>query len=168
MAGKRGRVDPPCRVLGLDVGDRRIGVAVGDFEERTALPLTTLSRGKSPAEDAKVIATLAKEQRAGALVIGLPLEMSGSEGLQAIKTREWADAVAAQTGLPVRFRDERLTSVRAEQRMPRPPRGRSGGPPTAAQREAQRRRVDREAAVLILQDELDGSAPDADCPGGEE
>jgi putative Holliday junction resolvase len=147
------------RILGIDLGDRRIGVALGDMETRTATPLTTLRRAKTVAADARTLARLAAEQRVEALIVGLPLEMSGSEGPQAARTREWAGLVAETTGLPVRFRDERLSSVRAEGRLGKPARGRSGGPPTAAQREAQRRRVDREAATLILQDELD-------APGG--
>jgi putative transcription antitermination factor YqgF len=87
----------------------------------------------------------------------LPLDMNGDEGIQASRTRDWAVAVAEATGLPLRFRDERLSSVRAESRVGLPARGRSGGPPTAAQRDAHRARIDREAAALILQDELDAA-----------
>ncbi len=83
--------------------------------------------------------------------------MNGGEGLQATRTREWAVAVADATGLALRFRDERLSSERAEHRIGRAARGRSGGPPTAAQRDAHRARIDREAAAVILQDELDAS-----------
>jgi putative Holliday junction resolvase len=148
-------VGPACRILGIDLGERRIGVAVGDCETRTAVPLVTLGRARSVAADAKALARLAQEQRADVLVVGLPLHMSGAEGPQAARTREWGLAVAAATGLAVRFRDERLTSERAEQRLGRASRGRSGGPPSAARRESRRRRVDREAAALILQAELD-------------
>ena len=69
--------------------------------------------------------------------------------------RAWAAEIAAATGWPVGFRDERLSSYRAEQRLGPMKRGRSGGPPTSAQRRAYRERVDREAAAIILQDELD-------------
>jgi RNase H-fold protein (predicted Holliday junction resolvase) len=86
--------------------------------------------------------------------------MDGSEGLQATKTREWAQAIELATGLLVRYRDERLTSERAERRIGGAARGRSGGPPSAAQRDAYRARVDREAAALILQDEFDASGGD--------
>ena len=89
------------------------------------------------------------------LVVGLPLDVSGDEGSQAILTRDWAVAVAAELRLPVTFRDERLTSHLAEDRLGPMKRGRSGGPPTRAQRDAYRARVDREAAAIILQDELD-------------
>jgi putative Holliday junction resolvase len=157
MSGGQGQARGAGRLLGIDLGERRIGVAVGDLRTGTATPLVTLARARSVAADARVLARLAAEQRAEALIVGLPLDMSGGEGPQAARTRDWAAAVAAATGLALRFRDERLTSERAERRIGRPPRARSGGPPTSARREAQRRRVDREAAVLILQDELDES-----------
>jgi putative pre-16S rRNA nuclease len=155
-------------VLGIDLGERRIGIAVGNSRLRSATPLTTLGRNKSPHDDARVLARLAGEQNAGALVVGLPLNTDGSEGPQALRTREWAAAVAEVTGLPLRFRDERLTSVRAEERIGSRARGRSGGPPTAAQREALRARIDREAAALILQDDFDSGAWPGDGPGSDE
>jgi putative Holliday junction resolvase len=147
----------PRRVIGIDLGDRRIGIAIGDLQARTASPFATLGRGKTVAEDAAALSSLAAEQGAEALVVGLPLNMDGSEGLQAAKTREWADAVSAASGLPLSYRDERLTSERAEHRIGPAGRGRSGGPPSAAQRESYRARVDREAAALILQDDLDAT-----------
>jgi putative holliday junction resolvase len=152
-----GRDDPqPARrALGIDLGARRIGVALGDLDLGTAAPLTTLSRARTIAGDARVLMRLAAEQRAQVLVVGLPLDKDGTEGLQAQLTREWATAVASATGMPLRFRDERLSSVRAEQRIGLPPRGRSGGPPSSSQRDAHRARIDREAAALILQDDLD-------------
>ena len=138
-------------------------MALGDLDARTATPFATLGRGKSVAEDAAAISRLAAEQDAGALVVGLPLDMDGAEGRQAALTREWAEAVAAATGLPLRLRDERLSSERAERRIGTPGRGRSGGPPSAAQREARRARIDREAAALILQDDLDAMTAHEDA-----
>jgi len=148
----------PRRVLGIDLGERRIGVALGDIDRHSAAPLTTFSRARTTDEDARVLTRLAAETRAEALVVGLPLNADGSEGPQSARTREWAASVARATGLPVRFRDEHLSSVRAERRIGGPARGRSGGPPSAAQRDAYRARVDREAAALILQDEIDATA----------
>jgi RNase H-fold protein (predicted Holliday junction resolvase) len=69
--------------------------------------------------------------------------------------RDWAAAIAAALGIPVHLRDERLSSHRAETALGPMPRGRSGGPPSATQRERYRSRVDREAAAIILRDELD-------------
>jgi putative Holliday junction resolvase len=148
----------PRRVIGIDLGERRIGVAIGDPGVNTASPFTTLSRGKTVDDDAATISRIAAEQGAGALVVGLPLNMDGSEGLQAARTREWAEAVASASGLALRYRDERLTSERAERRIGKASRGRSGGPPSAAQLEAYRARIDREAAALILQDDLDATS----------
>ena len=148
----------PHRILGIDLGDRRIGVALGDLEAMTAAPLATLRRGKTVAEDARRITRLAQEQRIEALIVGLPLNMDGSEGPQAARTREWANLIAQSTGLPLRLRDERLSSERAEARVGAARKSKSGAPPTSARRQAQRQRVDREAATLILQDELDDEA----------
>jgi putative Holliday junction resolvase len=146
------------RVLGADLGERRIGIAVGEPRTGVVTPLRTLSRARDPREDARVLARLAAELRAGELVVGLPLNADGSEGPQALGTREWAAVVAVESGLRLRFRDERLTSQRAERRIGGPARGRSGGPPSAARRDAHRARIDREAAALILQDEFDARA----------
>ena len=143
------------RLLGVDLGERRIGIAVGDTDGGVAAPLTTLRRAATPAEDAVAIARIAAEQSADRIVVGLPLHANGDEGAQAAITRGWLEAVEPLIGLPVGLRDERLTSHLAEQRLGPMKRGRSGGPPSRTQRDAYRARVDREAAAIILQDELD-------------
>jgi putative Holliday junction resolvase len=148
------------RLLGIDLGERRIGIAVADGDGSGARPLTTLRRGRDPEADAAAVERLALEQGAAELVVGLPLEASGANGPQAQLTRAWAALIGERVGLPVVLRDERLTSHLAEQRLGPMKRGRSGGPPTAAQREVYRSRVDREAAAIILQDELDARAAD--------
>ena len=153
-----GATDFSGRVVGIDLGERRIGVAIGERATRTATPFTTLRRGRRVADDVAAVVNIATEQRAGEIVVGLPLNMDGTEGPQAAQTREWAQQLAATTGLPVTFRDERLTSERAERRIGGAPRGKSGGPPSPGQRDAYRARVDREAAALILQDAFDASA----------
>jgi putative Holliday junction resolvase len=145
------------RILGIDLGERRIGVAVADADG-AAVPLTTLRRGRDVATDAAAIARLAAEQGATELVVGLPLEASGADGPQARVTRAWVESVTPLVRLPVTLRDERLSSHLAETRLGPMKRGRSGGPPSATQRAANRARVDREAAAIILQDELDGRA----------
>jgi putative Holliday junction resolvase len=146
------------RLLGIDLGDRRIGLAVADSDGGRAIPLTTIRRAGEPADDARSLSAIAAEQGIGELVIGLPLEASGVEGPQAELTRRWLAAIAEVLSLPVALRDERLTSHVAETRLGPMKRGRSGGPPTPAQRERYRARVDREAAAIILQDELDARA----------
>lgn len=143
------------RLLGIDLGERRVGIALADGDGAPARPLTTLRRARRIDGDVAAIAVLVRTHEVGELVVGLPLEASGDEGPQASLTRTWAESVAADLDLPLLFRDERLTSHLAEDRLGPMPRGRSGGPPTKTQRDAYRARVDREAAAIILQDELD-------------
>jgi putative Holliday junction resolvase len=142
------------RLLGLDVGERRIGVALGDTATGEVRPLATLRRFESDA-DAVALRRLADEQGATEVVVGLPLRADGSEGTQAAITRAWAADVQPMLRLPVSWRDERHTSQNAEARLGSARRGRSGGPPSAAVMRAYRARVDREAAASIVQAELD-------------
>lgn len=146
------------RLLGVDLGERRIGLAVADRDGGRAIAHSTLTRKPTPAADAAALGPIIRDQDVDELVVGLPLHAGGSEGSQAAITRHWAAAIAPILGLPLTFRDERLTSHLAEQRVGPMKRGRSGGPPTRAQRETHRARVDREAAAIILQDELDARA----------
>jgi putative Holliday junction resolvase len=143
------------RLLGVDLGERRIGLAIADDDGSGARPLTTLRRARTLAADVVALAALVATHRVTELVVGLPLDMRGPEGPQAATTRAWAMAVGARLGLPLTLRDERLTSHVAESRVGPAKRGRSGGPPSRVQRDAQRARIDREAAAIILQDELD-------------
>lgn len=146
------------RLLGIDLGERRIGLAIAEADGTPALPLTTIRRARRIEGDVATLARVIGEQGIGEIVVGLPLEASGADGPQARLTQTWAEAVAKTLGLPMSYRDERLTSHLAEQRLGPMPHGRSGGPPTAHQRDAYRARVDREAAAIILQDELDARA----------
>ena len=145
------------RLLGLDVGDRRVGVAIADDAAGTIRPLATLRRGTLE-QDALRLARLAAEQRVAQLVVGLPLDMSGGESEQARKTRAWASEMTARTGLPVAWRDERLTTEAAEAAQPPLRRDRASGRPTRSAIRSRRVRVDREAAARILQAELDARA----------
>jgi putative Holliday junction resolvase len=154
------------RLLGLDLGERRIGIAVADDRTGSVRPLATISRARDVEHDARTIARLATEQRATELVVGLPLSLDGSVGPQARTTTEWAERIAALTGLPVSMRDERLTTERAKTRVGNASRGRSGGPPGERRRRAHNARLDREAATLILQAELDERANLGSPSGG--
>lgn len=153
--------------LGIDLGERRIGIALAEDGALSARPLTTLKRGRTLDADLAALRLLIDTHDVTALVIGLPLEAAGQEGAQAALTRSWAEAVAAALDreVTIAFRDERLSSHVAEQRLGPMRRGRSGGPPTKHQRDAYRARVDREAAAIILQDALDARlVPDATPP----
>lgn len=145
------------RILGIDLGQRRVGLAIADADGFSGRPLATVNRAASlaPADDAATLARFVTEQGIAELVVGLPLEASGDHGPMAEAAVTWANAVAELLGLPVTMRDERLSSHLAESRLGPMPRGRSGGPPSRTQRDRYREKVDREAAAIILQDELD-------------
>ena len=138
------------RAIGLDVGERRIGVAVGDTESTVAVHVGAIDRTAVSDEITEILA-LAAERDARTIVVGLPLSMNGRVGAQAQITREFIDALASRTELAIETVDERLTSVEAERRMrERAPvgRGKRRAPAKGA--------VDAGAAVLILQAWLDG------------
>jgi putative Holliday junction resolvase len=145
------------RLLGVDLGERRIGLAIAEPDGR-AMPLATVDRGRTADEDAARLGRIAVREGVAELVVGLPLEASGDHGTMARRTVTWAEEIGRRLGLAVVLRDERLTSHLAEMRLGPMRRGRSGGPPTRCQRLAYRSRVDREAAAIILQDELDARA----------
>jgi putative Holliday junction resolvase len=144
------------RILGLDVGERRIGVAAADTEMRVALPVGAVERS-DPEADAAAIARLMEEQKAEALVLGLPISLNGSLGPQAQSVRAFGDQLAARLRLPVEYWDERLSTVEAQRRLA-PPAGRGrqkrGGRSTKG-RQAPRGRLDAVAAAIILQSYLD-------------
>lgn len=125
------------RTLGLDYGERRIGVAVSDPTDRFAQPLETLEARAQPLER---IAALVDEYEVARIVVGLPLQMDGRAGVQAERTRRFGAEVAERTGLPVEYLDERLTSVEATRVL-----AQAGGKPSR-----NRERVDRVAAALLL------------------
>ena len=151
------------RLLGIDLGTRRIGLAIAEHGALRARPLATLGRGRSLDADADALGRVTAANGIGELVVGLPLDMSGGEGPAALAARQWAVAIADATGLPVTLRDERLSSHVAEGRVGRAKRGPSGGPPGPARRAANRARIDREAAGVILEDEL--AARELGLPG---
>jgi putative Holliday junction resolvase len=151
------------RALGVDLGERRIGIAIADGPGAGARPLTTLRRGRSIEADVAALDELIAAHDVDELVVGLPIDAAGHEGPQAELTRAWVRDIEARLGdhVTISLRDERLSSHLAEERLGPMKRGRSGGPPTKHQRDAYRARVDREAAAIILQDELDSRGPGA-------
>lgn len=132
------------RALGLDIGDRRVGIAVSDETGTIAHGRGVYVRRGLNA-DVEHLARLAYATGAGALVVGLPLNMDGTEGEQVRKTRDLAQAVAERARLPLHYVDERLTTSEADRVL------RQGGP-SARRRKGHR---DELAAVLILQAWLD-------------
>jgi putative pre-16S rRNA nuclease len=132
------------RYLGLDVGDRRIGVALSDETETLASGLSTLER-VGPRKDLRAIRRLVEAHGAGEIVVGLPRTLAGEVGPQARKVLEFAEALRPVARVPVVPWDERLSTVMAERAL------------IAADvsREGRRKVVDKVAAVLILQSYLD-------------
>jgi putative Holliday junction resolvase len=144
----------PRRSLGIDLGERRIGLAIRD-DASAPRGLPTMMRRPTAAADSDRLRTIAAEGRVTELVVGLPLNSDGSVGPQATATLRWATEVAHALQLPITFVDERYSSQRAEASLGRAARGSNGGAPGPARREARRAAVDREAARLILEDALD-------------
>lgn len=132
------------RILAIDPGSKRVGVALSDPTATIAQALTTL-----PAEPAATlpsrIAQVAREHEAARIVVGLPKRLDGSRGPEARAAEELATAIRAESGLPVEMVDERLTTVEAERSLI------AGG----MRREKRRLSVDRVAATLMLQAHLD-------------
>jgi putative Holliday junction resolvase len=153
--------------LGIDLGERRVGVAVAEAGALSARPLVTLSRAGDLDSDAALLAPIVAANRVSELVVGLPINATGTEGPMAVAARAWAEAIGSRLGLPIVLRDERLSSHLAESRLGPMPRGRSGGPPSRTQRARYRARVDREAAAIILQDELDARRASGERLSGE-
>lgn len=132
------------RVLALDLGKRRIGLALSDELGVTAQGLDTFER-TNIREDLARLAQLAAEKNVTLLLMGKPLHMSGDEGRQVEYTREFADRLHAATGIPVEYWDERLTTVEAQRVL------RGSGISSRKRGQA----VDRLAAVLLLESYLD-------------
>lgn len=148
----------------MDLGTKRVGLAIADTAVGIARPLATVARAETIDDDAAVLRRVCDEQRVDEVIVGLPLEASGAEGRMAADARAWADAMAPLVGRPFLLRDERLSSFEAERRVGPMGRGPSGGPPSRARRTAHRSRIDREAAAVILQDEIDARTAPGPAP----
>jgi putative holliday junction resolvase len=135
------------RVLGLDLGDVRIGVAISDPDRRLALPLGTIHTG-APA-DLKAVASLVREHDVTLVVVGHPLLLSGEAGQRARHAEAFTEALRSFLDVPVVLHDERLSTVEAERAL------REAG----ARGRRRRAAVDRSAATVILQAHLDALPP---------
>ena len=142
------------RSFGLDVGSKTVGVAVSDALGITAQPVTTLRRTNLRA-DLTELRRLAEHHGVEHAVVGLPLNMDGSEGSSAVEARRFGDAVARTLGIPVEYWDERLTTAAANRMLLE----------ADVSRAKRRTVVDQVAAALILQGWLD--AQHATAPGDE-
>lgn len=144
-AGREG-APPPGPVIGLDLGDARIGVAISDPDRRLAVPVGTVQVGRPPGE-LRALADIVRERGATLVVVGHPLSMSGEAGAAARHAESIAETLRALLSVPVVLHDERLSTVEAERAL------------TAAGTRGRERRavVDASAAAVILQAWLDAS-----------
>ncbi len=129
------------RSLGLDIGDRWIGVAMSDPQGILASPHTIIRRTDESSGINAILAIIDQNQ-VGAVVVGLPLSLKGSIGSQAEKVQSFVQELSAHTKVPIEYRDERLTTVEAQRLMRMTKKGRKD-------------RDDAVAAALILQEYLD-------------
>jgi len=133
-------VETHGRYLGLDVGNRRIGVAVTDELGLTAQPVLTLERRHNQRDDLRSLARLARRFGVMGIVVGNPLHISGEVSPQALKTQAFAAELGKLSGLPIHLWDERLTTLEAHQILYE----------AGHARQEHRRVVDQVAATLIL------------------
>ena len=135
------------RILGLDVGDRRIGLALSDSGGILASPLTIIEH-TTELQDIEAILKISQERGAERIIVGLPRLMNGDIGPQAQKVQAFAEAIHAHTQIPIEYRDERLTTVTA-QRLKQE---------TGSKKKNRNIRYDAMAAAVILQDYLEEQA----------
>jgi putative Holliday junction resolvase len=145
----------PGPLIALDVGTKTIGVAVCDPMRMLARPLTTVHR-QGVRKDVAELLPLVEESAAVGLVVGLPLELDGSESRMCRLARQVGDALAETTGLPLAYHDERYSSVEAERRLLA----------TDSSRKKRKQTIDQVAAAVILQDFLDSSESHGFAPPG--
>ena len=140
-------------VIGIDLGERRIGVSVSDSERRVAVALTTLEKERKTSDRIRRLCRLAEQKQSDQFVLGLPLNMDGSEGESAQKARAFGERLGEKSGLPVAFVDERLTTVQAQRALYE----------SEISRDRRKAVVDEASAVLILQSWLDSRGRSADA-----
>ena len=143
------------RVLGVDFGRKRIGLAISDASATLARPWQSIAAGTTPRASATLVAAIIRDEGVDdpvdAVVVGLPRRLSGEDTDQTAPTRQFADALADLAGVRVHLQDERLTSVEAESRL------------ALRERDWRKRKakIDAAAAAIILQDFLDAPRVDA-------
>jgi putative Holliday junction resolvase len=133
------------RILALDVGDVRIGVAVSDELELGAYPLVTLTRHGSLRKDVAQVAEVVVEQEADMVLVGMPTSLDGGEGNQAKRTRVFGESLSRSLRIPLTYWDESLTSVEADEQLIA----------LDYSRDKRRRLIDQWAAKILLESYID-------------
>jgi putative Holliday junction resolvase len=131
------------RVLGVDLGTRRIGLAISDPETRLAFPLDAIA-SRDPARDVETLCVLIGERDVERVVLGLPLHLDGRSGTQAETARRFARRLERASGVPVELLDERWTSLEAERAL------REDGTPAQRRRRRRSGELDSMAATILL------------------
>jgi putative Holliday junction resolvase len=131
------------KYLAIDYGDKRTGLALCDKNETIASPLAVLTTGKDLLQK---IADIIRDENIEAVIVGLPINMDGSEGFQAKRVRQFAGQLEKQLNITIHFQDERLSTFDAQEKLEQ----------TDLSKKTKSRRLDAVAAAQILQDFLDG------------
>ncbi len=131
------------KLLSIDVGEKRIGVAISDDTHTLARPLLTITRA-SKREDFEKLKNICKENEIEKIICGLPKTLRNEEGPQAQRVRRYADLVSAAIEMPVEFWDERFSSIEAEERLAQ-----------SSRKKRAKGSIDSAAAAIILQEYLD-------------
>lgn len=145
LAEFKAKIPEKQGILGIDYGENIIGIAVSDVRRVIASPHSSIKR-ISFEKDINKILDIMKEKEIGGIVIGLPLQMNGLEGISAEKARKFSEKLLKKTDKPLLFWDERLSSNAVEQAMIRE---------ADMSRKRRRQRIDKTAAAFILQGVLD-------------
>jgi putative Holliday junction resolvase len=154
MGGSGHKMSNPSRLLAVDFGSVRIGLAISDPDRKLAFPLEVRRRKGSETDAAFFRALVAREDVAG-LVVGLPVHLNGHEGSKAREARAFGAWLATQTGLPVVFYDERFTTVEAENALWE----------AGLTHKRRKERRDKVAAQMLLRAYLDAGCPTESTPG---
>ncbi len=136
------------RIMALDVGDKRVGIALSDPTGMLATPFGAIERGESAIAE---ILRLAEREGVGEIVVGMPYTLAGERGAQAGKTAAFVRELRGLADIPIKMADERLSTAQATRLLRETP-----PPAKRRRRHAARARVDASAAAVILQGHLDG------------
>lgn len=153
LADLPARLTPECRLLGLDLGTKTIGLALSDVRRTIATPMETITRHRFT-RDAERLATIIAEHGVGGLVVGLPINMDGTEGPRCQSVRQFAANILDRMEIDIAFWDERLSTAAVTRAMIE----------ADLSRARRRQAVDKMAAAYILQGALDFLHHHADRP----
>ncbi|MEN6520634.1 MAG: Holliday junction resolvase RuvX [Armatimonadota bacterium] len=139
------------KLMGLDVGEKRIGVALSDDTGSFAFPFTTIVRTVSEKADLRSIVCVIEEENVSKVIVGIPIMLSGQEAVQAEKIRAFAGKLARRLRIPLEYWDERYSTAEAERLLI----------DAGKSREARKNIIDKTAAAVILQSYIEAKGNDS-------